>query len=116
MDFFSQQDKARRSSSVLVGLFVLAVVGLMDDKDRCGVLGPLIEQVSDWRVADIAGNARAATADQLAQDLRSLGAASSEFESVELALLSAVDEAGDYDRVLVMGSFFTVAQALEILQ
>jgi dihydrofolate synthase / folylpolyglutamate synthase len=95
---------------------LLAVVGLMDDKDRCGVLGPLIEQISDWRVADIAGNVRAATADQLAQDLRSLGAASSEFESVELALLSAVDEAGDYDRVLVMGSFFTVAQALEILQ
>lgn len=95
---------------------LLAVVGLMDDKDRCGVLGPLIEQVSDWRVADIAGNDRAATADQLAQDLRSLGAASSEFKSVELALLSAVDEAGDYDRVLVMGSFFTVAQALEILQ
>lgn len=29
MDFFSQQDKARRSSSVLVGLFVLAVVGLI---------------------------------------------------------------------------------------
>ena len=95
---------------------LLAVVGLMADKDRCGVLGPLVEHVADWKVADIQGNPRAATSDQLTQDLRSLGAASTSFESVELALLAAVEAAGDYDRVLVMGSFFTVAQALEIMQ
>ncbi len=94
----------------------LAVIAMMEDKDRCGVLQPIQSHISDWFVADLPENPRAATADQLREDLKSFGLSCSGYSSVADALKAALSEAGEYDRVLVMGSFFTVAEASQILQ
>ncbi|MGH1373530.1 MAG: bifunctional tetrahydrofolate synthase/dihydrofolate synthase [Cellvibrionaceae bacterium] len=92
------------------------VLAMMEDKDRGGVLRPLQPYISQWFLADLPDNPRAATADQLEADLMSLGADGKGYTSVADALAAALSQAGEYDRVLVMGSFFTVAEALEILQ
>lgn len=94
----------------------LAVIAMMEDKDRCGVLQPLKSSIGAWFVAGLPGNSRAASADQLKADLGAMGCVSTAYPSVAEALEAALCEAGEYDRVLVVGSFFTVAEALQILQ
>ncbi|MAZ89825.1 MAG: bifunctional tetrahydrofolate synthase/dihydrofolate synthase [Cellvibrionaceae bacterium] len=94
----------------------LAVVAMMADKDRMNVLQPLIPHVADWFVAGLPQNSRAATGPQLAENLAALGQQAQVCNEVGEALQAAVDEAGEYDRVLVMGSFFTVAAALQWVQ
>ena len=94
----------------------LAVVAMMSDKDRSGVLQPLQLHIDGWFVADLPGNPRAATGAQLKADLDSFGVAASSYSSVAQALEAALGEAGGYDRVVVMGSFFSVADALHFLQ
>ncbi len=94
----------------------LAVVAMMADKDRINVLQPLQSHVADWYVASLPQNSRSATGQQLADDLAELGQQARVFDEVGAALQAALDEAGEYDRVLVMGSFFTVAAALQWVQ
>ena len=93
----------------------LAVVAMMADKDRSGVFQPLLSQVDRWLLADLPNNPRAAGSAQLQADLRALSTDSEMCESVGQALTTAVAEAGEYDRILVLGSFFTVAEAMTLI-
>ncbi len=91
------------------------VVAMMADKDRAGVLEPLLERVQSWFVSEIPEMPRSATSQQLLADLLALqeDARVSAFPSVAQALDEAVRQAGPDDLILVMGSFFTVAATLE---
>ncbi len=99
----------------------LAVLAVMADKDIDGLLSPLWPEVDEWFACGLPDNPRAALATSLAQDLGRLQTVNAQQRSVSVCdtvavgLKSALAQAGGNDRVLVVGSFFTVAEALRTL-
>ena len=92
----------------------LAVFGLLADKDLPGVVEPLQALVDDWAVAPL-DTPRSRPAAELADALTNLGAAVKSYASVDAALEGQCAQATADDQVLLFGSFFCVAQALEWL-
>ena len=93
----------------------LAVFGLLADKDLDGVVAPLQGLVDDWAVAPL-DTPRSRPAAELATALTNLGAAVKSYASVDAALEGQCAQATADDQILLFGSFFCVAQALEWLQ
>ncbi|HHR1398822.1 bifunctional tetrahydrofolate synthase/dihydrofolate synthase [Klebsiella oxytoca] len=87
---------------------VLAVVGMLHDKDIAGTLANLQAEVDDWYCAPLEGP-RGATAEQLLEHLR----AGKVYTSVAQAWHAAMADARPEDTVLVCGSFHTVAHVME---
>ena len=87
---------------------VLAVVGMLHDKDIAGTLTNLQAEVDDWYCAPLEGP-RGATAEQLLEHLR----AGKVYTSVAQAWHAAMADARPEDTVLVCGSFHTVAHVME---
>lgn len=92
----------------------VAVFGLLADKDLPGVVGPLASAFVRWSVAPLP-TPRSRPADELAQALANLGASVASHDSVAAALAFECERAGEGDEIVVFGSFFCVAQALEWL-
>ncbi len=91
----------------------LAVVAMLADKDGCGTLGALTDRIDAWFPAGLEG-ARGAPASRLEDCLSTLGAeVSGGHPHVADALDAALADARPGDRVLVFGSFRTVAEAME---
>jgi dihydrofolate synthase/folylpolyglutamate synthase len=89
-----------------------AVFGMLCDKDIDGVVRLLTKQVDHWLACTLPPP-RGAKAAQLAQALRRAGAfAVREFDNPALAYAAACSEAADNDRIVVFGSFHTVADIL----
>lgn len=93
----------------------LAVFGLLADKDLTGVLDALAPSISDWAVAPLP-TPRTQSATQLAQALLERGASVSEYATIEQALDAQCARAESVDEILVFGSFYCVAAALEWLE
>lgn len=93
----------------------LVVFGLLADKDLDGVVAPLLGLVDDWAVAPL-DTPRSRPAAELAAALTNLGAAVKSYASVDAALEGQCAQATADDQVLLFGSFFCVAQALEWLE
>ncbi|WP_035054139.1 bifunctional tetrahydrofolate synthase/dihydrofolate synthase [Andreprevotia chitinilytica] len=90
-----------------------AVFGMMADKDIEAVVRILGDRIDRWYAA--APNLpRAEPADQLAQRIAALQpkARVTAFESVAGAWKAATQAAGDNDRILAFGSFYTVAEVM----
>ncbi len=87
---------------------VLAVIGMLHDKDIAGTLANLEPEVDAWYCAPLEGP-RGATADQLIAHLR----AGQSYDSVAQAWHAAMADAKAEDTVLVCGSFHTVAHVME---
>ena len=87
---------------------VLAVVGMLHDKDIAGTLANLQAEVDDWYCAPLEGP-RGATAEQLLEHL----CAGKVYTSVAQAWHAAMADARPEDTVLVCGSFHTVAHVME---
>ncbi len=87
----------------------IAVFAMLKDKDIAGVAQPLKDQVDEWLVAALPG-ARGADAERIEQSLASIGVSApvSRFDSPADAYQSAIRSAGQNDKILVFGSFFTV--------
>lgn len=92
----------------------LAVFGLLADKDLVGVLTPLQLEVQSWAVAPL-DSPRSRPAGELEAALRNLGADVHACASVGEALLVQCGQASEDDEILVFGSFYCVAEALEWL-
>ncbi len=92
-----------------------AVFGLLADKDLTGVLDALAPSISDWAVAPLP-TPRTQSATQLAQALLERGASVSEYATIEQALDAHCARAESVDEILVFGSFYCVAAALEWLE
>jgi dihydrofolate synthase/folylpolyglutamate synthase len=95
---------------------------MLEDKDVEGVVGALSGQVRRWFCAGLTG-ARGQSGPELAlrvsRQLRSQGdsrASVQSFIDVEAALAAAMEKHGGQGRVLVFGSFHTVADALGALE
>jgi dihydrofolate synthase/folylpolyglutamate synthase len=92
----------------------LAVFGLLADKDLEGVLAPLQLEVQGWAVAPL-DSPRSRPAGELEAALHNLGADVRACASVAEALLVQCGQASEGDEILVFGSFYCVAEALEWL-
>jgi dihydrofolate synthase/folylpolyglutamate synthase len=90
-----------------------AVVGMLADKDMAGVVEALRGRFDRWYVASPEAE-RAAPAETLAKIVREHApeAALRSFATVTAALEAARRDAGPNDRIVVFGSFYTVAEAL----
>jgi dihydrofolate synthase/folylpolyglutamate synthase len=96
--------------------YTYAVFGVMADKDIDGVIAPLAPYVDHWCVTDLA-SARAMPASELAAIVGALpqGDAKDGEKSVQTfadpgaAFANAMNRAGENDRIVVFGSFYTVA-------
>ena len=93
-----------------------AVVGMLADKDIAGALAPLKGKVDFWYAATLAGP-RGTTGENLAAiiEAQGLGGSVQCHASPAAALQAARGRAGESDRILAFGSFYTVAGALEAL-
>jgi dihydrofolate synthase/folylpolyglutamate synthase len=88
----------------------------MADKDIEGVIKPLLEIVDFWLVTDLPTK-RAASAKDLAQKLEQLGVKPKNgadggiecFSTPAAAYQKALSQAGEGDRIVTFGSFYTVA-------
>jgi dihydrofolate synthase/folylpolyglutamate synthase len=90
-----------------------AVFGMLRDKDIEGVCAALKGRVSAWYAATL-GGARGAQAAALAQAIRSTDSEAEVglFDSPRSAFEAACRRAGGNDRIVVFGSFYTVAEVM----
>lgn len=94
----------------------LAVFGMLADKDIAQVIQIVRDQVDAWYLAGIF-HPRGASADQLADCLRQLAphAVFCVFFDVKQAFHQACLDASENDRIITFGSFFTVADVMQIV-
>ena len=96
--------------------YTYAVFGIMQDKDVDGVIAPMAQYVDHWCVADLP-SARSSDAAALAARLATLPAGDAKagersalhFADPAAAFANAMSRAGENDRIVVFGSFYTVA-------
>ena len=92
-----------------------AVFGLLADKDLPGVIEPLLPVVADWAVAPLSV-ARTRSAAQLSEALMERGASVTIYSNVGEALDAQCAQALAGDEILLFGSFYCVAEALDWLE
>ncbi|MDP2226659.1 MAG: bifunctional tetrahydrofolate synthase/dihydrofolate synthase [Moraxellaceae bacterium] len=93
------------------GQRTFAVLAMLADKDMAGVLNACLGRIDSWRVASLPV-ARGARGEQLARLLHERGChVAGEYPGVAAALAAARQAAAPADRILVFGSFYTVAAA-----
>ena len=105
----------RLKQSAASGSKIHGIVAMMADKDRAQSLANLKGQVSYWYIADLSFIPRAATVEQLRQNLVDLGVDAEFSGSVAECLQVAYSNSAAGDRILVFGSFYTVAAGLQAL-
>jgi len=92
-----------------------AVFGMLRDKDIASVVAALAGRIEHWLPCSLDGP-RAASAAELSTLLANAGISARQmFESPAAAFRHAHEKAGDDDRILVFGSFQTVADVLHEL-
>ena len=91
----------------------LAVLGMLADKDIAGVINAVAPEIDAWYLADI-HSPRGAKAIELQELLlnRTLNLPIQTFASVSAAIESACKNSAKNDRIIVFGSFYTVADAI----
>jgi dihydrofolate synthase/folylpolyglutamate synthase len=95
----------------------LAVFGMLADKDVAGVISAVHGEIDAWYLADI-HSARGAKAVTLQNILIKSGIKRpiKMFDDVAAALAAACIDADKNDRIIVFGSFYTVAGAMTTMQ
>lgn len=120
LDVAHNPQAARAMAAALAALGAagrtLAVFGMLHDKDIGGVIDAAKARVDHWFIAGLAGP-RGASAAELA---RALAAASvsavTPCADIAAAYTQACDIAAENDRILVFGSFYTVAAVMRVLE
>jgi dihydrofolate synthase/folylpolyglutamate synthase len=98
-----------------------AVFGMLSDKDIEGVIAKLGDRVDHWYCAGLEGP-RGVDGAQLAARLRACGVKEGDESSISAykdpasAYVAATERAGEGDRILVFGSFITVAGVLSYMR
>lgn len=91
-----------------------AVFALLADKDLAGVVSPLLAHIAHWAVAPLP-TSRTRPAAELAEYLVANAAPVAVFDDVRCALEAQCAKASAGDEILLFGSFYCVAEALEWL-
>ena len=101
-----------RNSQTFSGV-TLAVVAMLDDKQHQQILDALSPCVHAWYLGDLQNTPRALPAEKLAgllkQEEQTERSSVFQANTIESAFASALSAAGEHDRIIVFGSFFTVA-------
>lgn len=94
-----------------------AVLGMLGDKDVAGVVRLLRDRVDHWLLASLPGP-RGLSAARLAEILREVGVSGDvrEHDSPRAAYQVARDAAAEGDRIVIFGSFLTVADVLAVVK
>jgi dihydrofolate synthase/folylpolyglutamate synthase len=93
-----------------------AIIGMLDDKDVRGVVGPLNQHVDRW-IAVTAESHRAVPAGELARQIANIcGRPCLIAETLDEAMESARRDASISVRILVTGSFYLVGPVLQRLR
>lgn len=92
----------------------LAVFGLLADKDLPGVVAPLLDEVVEWAVAPLP-TSRTRPVGELQAYLHNCGAQVTAHADVQSALQAQCSRASAGDEILLFGSFYCVAEALDWL-
>ena len=94
----------------------IAVFAMLRDKDVGGVVRVLAPRITRWNVAGL-GGPRGTSACELACVVRASGVTAPvmEYATPAAALAAARSEAREDDKILVFGSFLTVAEAITML-
>ncbi len=104
---------AENLAAMACGGRTLAVFSMLQDKDIEGVIGSVKKHIDCWLVAGIEDK-RGATAAQLLAHMQAAGVIKpiTACSSITAAYAQACEMAVDNDRILVFGSFYTVAAAM----
>jgi dihydrofolate synthase/folylpolyglutamate synthase len=92
-----------------------AVFAMLRDKDIAGVIGAVAPRIDEWLIAPSEGP-RAAGVDILKAELTRAGVfeSVSAYDDVAAAYSQACERAGQNDRIVVFGSFYTVAAVMAV--
>ena len=96
----------------------VAVASVLDDKDWSGILGAMSPVISHWHIAEISQNSRASKGQYLLDLLYNADQSGDLHRSIEEAFLQAVDAVSvdtEAQRIVVFGSFHTVALVLNLI-
>lgn len=113
---------AQNLKSIACAGKTLAVFGMLADKDIAGVIDAIHDEIDAWYLADIhsARGAKAVTLQNVLIKSDNIINGSSKpinmFEDVATALVAACNDADKNDRIIVFGSFYTVADAMAAKQ
>ncbi len=94
----------------------IAVFAMLADKDVAGVISALVPQIDAWYLSSVE-HARGASTDQLAEvfNKNAVKQQIHSFDNLADAFRQACLDASKNDRIVVFGSFFTVAEVLRVL-
>ena len=95
----------------------IAVFGALRDKDIGGVARAVAPRVTRWHLATLPGP-RGSSAAELSSALQAAGvtAPRAEYADARQAFAAARERAGENDKIVVFGSFLTVADAMQELE
>ncbi|MGP5565291.1 bifunctional tetrahydrofolate synthase/dihydrofolate synthase [Vreelandella alkaliphila] len=105
---------ARRLPSVPEGGRQWALIGMLNDKDADGVISALLPRITDWVCVTLEGERGRSAAEQAGRITSLGGRVHHCANSPEAGVQIMAEQLAPSDRVLVTGSFFTVAALLEI--
>jgi len=91
---------------------ILGVFAVMADKDYPSIFNALTSKIDHWFVSGIIDNPRAETAEKLGTVLVELGLDVDTYGTVRESFAAALAHATDRDLIVVLGSFYTVADVL----
>ena len=93
----------------------IAVASVLEDKDWDSMLAALSPVIAEWKLAQLQSVARAAEGQSLLKLLYNRGLHGTLYSSVKDAFQAALSEASSDDKIVVFGSFHTVAIVLAII-
>ncbi len=94
----------------------IAVFSILKDKDIFGVINELNLDIDDWFIAEIQ-NERAASIETISNTIQKINPSAhiEAFKNIQEAYQFASKEVTRNDRIIVFGSFFTVADIMKII-
>ena len=94
---------------------IIAVASVLADKDWSSMVAELKSQIDYWHIAELTGISRAAKGQSLLKLLYNSGIEGVLSDSIVQAFQSAISQAGNTGKVVVFGSFHTVAAILDFI-
>ena len=94
---------------------IIAVASVLEDKDWSEMVYHLKTQIDYWHIAELTGISRAAKGQSLVKLLYNTGIEATLNKSIEQAFKLAISRAGKTGKVVVFGSFYTVAAVLDFM-
>lgn len=106
---------ASRLNDLTVTGQLVAVFAVMGDKDIPAIIEPVIPLVDQWHLVELPSQPRAKPVDELSELFNVQGIKVSSYRDMQAALSTLASVLTDQDLIIVFGSFYTVADALTII-